>query len=286
MNIRTVRKKIKSVSNVKKITKAMELVSAIKMKKAQQKALESAPYRKSLERIIYKATAGLEKGFSPLIETTSQSNKNLYLVISSSKGLCGSFNFNLLRYLGKEISFKDNDFIIIGKKASSFINKMGGAIIADFSHVEPENAISAIFTEALEKYLSGQYRQVVLLYNRFINTLKFETTATCLLPAKLSEKLVNQETDTVVESEYLIEPSAKEIIDAVLKNLIEEKIRGAIIDSEAAEHSSRMVAMKNATDNAENVIYNLTLLRNKIRQEKITYELLDMLTAKESVESN
>jgi len=276
MNIRTIRKKIKSVSNVKKITKAMELVSAIKMKRAQQKAIESAPYRESLERIIYKATAFLEKGYSSLIETTSQSNKVLYIVISSNKGLCGSFNFNLLRFLTKEVNFKNSDFIILGRKALSLISKMGGTVIADFSHNKPEDAISAIFKEALEKYLAGQYKQVMLVFNRFINTLKFETTVTVVLPAKLS-------TQASSVSNYLIEPSAKEIVDAVLRDLVEEKIRGAIIDSEAAEHSSRMIAMKNATENAENVIYNLTLLRNKVRQEKITYELLDMVTAKESV---
>lgn len=282
MNIRSIRKKIKSVANVKKITKAMEMVSAIKMKKAQQKAIESISYRKSLEKIIYKAIYGLEKGFSPLIENVSQSNKNLYIVISSNKGLCGSFNSNLLRFLGKEIDFKDDDFITVGKKAASFISKMGGNIVADFSHTDPQNAISAIFKIALEKYLSNQYKEVVLFYNRFINTLKFESITSRLLPARLEEESIEKET----EGEYLIEPSKKEIIDAVLKNLIEEKIRGAIIDSEAAEHSSRMIAMKNASDNAENVIYNLTLLGNKIRQEKITYELLDMVTAKESVENS
>jgi len=282
MNIRAIRKKIKSVANVKKITKAMELVSAIKMKKAQQKAIESAPYRKSLEKIIYKAIYGLGKGFSPLIKNVNQSNKNLYIVISSNKGLCGSFNFNLLRFLGKEINFKDNDFITVGKKAASFISKMGGSIVSDFSHMDAQNATSAIFKTALEKYLSNEYREVILFYNRFINTLKFESATFTLLPAKLEEEVIEKET----EGDYLIEPSAKEIINAVLKNLIEEKIRGAVIDSEAAEHSSRMIAMKNATDNAENIIYNLTLLRNKIRQEKITYELLDMVSAKTSVEGN
>jgi len=282
MNIRTIRKKIKSVTNVKKITKAMELVSAIKMKKSQERALESAPYRVSLEKIIHKAIYGLEKGFSPLIESISLSNKKLYIVISSNKGLCGSFNFNLFRFINSLVNFKESDFIVVGKKATSFINRMGGKIIADFSSLDLENVVSAIFKTALERYLSHDYKEVVLVYNKFINTLRSESLSTVLLPAKLEGETMEK----VNGVDYTIEPSKEEIVEAVLKNLVEEKIRGAMADSEAAEHSSRMIAMKNATDNAENVIFNLTLLSNKIRQEKITYELLDMITAKESVGSD
>jgi len=283
MNIRTVRKKIKSVGNVKKITKAMQLVSAIKMKKAQATAVESAPYRHHLEKIIYKAVSTLDKSFSPLIENNTNSVKNLYIIITSNKGLCGSFNFNIFRYLNREIDFKNNDFITVGKKGASFVNKMGGHIIADFSVHMTSTIISPIFKEALTGFISGKYAKVILIYNRFINTLKFETLSTILLPSKI--ELPEKQEITYIKDEYLIEPGANEIIDSVLRSLIEEKIRGAIIDSEASEHSSRMIAMKNATDNATDVIYNLTLLRNKIRQEKITYELLDMITAKESVES-
>lgn len=282
MNIRQVRKKIKSVSNVKKITRAMEMVSAIKMKKAQQEAVETAPYRQYLEKIIYKTISTLRHDLSPLISNQSTSGKYLYIIISSNKGLCGSFNFNLFRKLIKDIDFKKHDFIVLGKKAAMFVNKMGGKIIADFSSLTPSLAVSPIFKETITGFLNNFYEKVYLVYNRFINTLNFETTIKLLLPTKVE---LNIETPLLIIDEYLIEPNAMEIVDAVLRSLVEEKIRGAVIDSQAAEHSSRMMAMKNATDNAEDVIYNLTLLRNKIRQEKITYELLDMITAKESVES-
>ncbi len=283
MNIRIVRKKIKSVSNVKKITKAMQLVSAIKMKKAQATAIESAPYRKHLENIIYKAVSTLDTSFSPLIENKTESKKNLYIVITSNKGLCGSFNFNLFRFLNNGVDFKNNDFITVGKKGASFVSKMGGNIVSDFSTNVISNVVSPVFTEALLGFTSGKYAKVILVYNRFINILKFETISTVLLPSKI--ELPDKPT-TKVKDEYLIEPSANKIVDSVLRSLVEEKIRGAVIDSEASEHSSRMIAMKNATENATDVIYNLTMLRNKIRQEKITYELLDMITAKESVEQN
>jgi len=281
MNIRTVRKKIKSVGNVKKITKAMQLVSAIKMKKSQLASIESAPYRTHLEKIIYKAMSTMDSGYSTLIENKGVQTKNLYIVISSNKGLCGSFNFTLFKYLNKNIDFKNSDFITLGKKGASFISKMGGKIIADYSNQPFGTAVSPIFTESLEKFTTSQYEKIILIYNKFLSTLKFETIETVLLPAKIEK---TEEQNTFIKNEYLIEPTPEEIVDSVLKSLIEEKIRGAIVDSEAAEHSSRMMAMKNATDNATDVIYNLTLLRNRIRQEKITYELLDMITAKESVE--
>lgn len=283
MNIRTVRKKIKSVGNVKKITKAMQLVSAIKMKKSQQQAQEGQPYRTHLEKIIEKMIATLDPGFSRLMEKNILTKpKDLVIFVSSNKGLCGSFNFNLFRYLIKKVDFDKSDFITIGKKGALFVGKMGRTILADFSSGPFIDSVSAVFQTALTAYLQNKYTQVILIYNKFISTLQFEPTATTLLP--VSRQLI-EAMPVEPKGEYIIEPSAATIVDSLLRSVTEEKIRGAIADSEAAEHSARMVAMKNATDNAEDVIYNLILLRNKLRQEKITYELLDMVTAKESVES-
>lgn len=284
MNIRLVRKKIKSVSNVKKITKAMQLVSGIKMKKAQQLAIEGQPYRYDLEKIIKKVVSNLDPGFSSLLSRnlTSQS-KDLIIFVSSNKGLCGSFNFNLFRFVLKNIDFKNSEFITIGKKAAGMVSRMDSKVIADFSSINSIDSVSAIFQTSLMAFVEGKYQQVKLVYNRFINTLKHEPTLTTLLPVNIEDEDDQKKSP---DNEYIVEPSPETIIDSLLRSLIEEKIRGAIIDSEAAEHSARMIAMKSATDNATDVIYNLTLLRNKIRQEKITYELLDMITAKESAESN
>ncbi len=284
MNLRILRKKIKSIANVKKITRAMQLVSAVKMKKAQQEAIETIPYRTFLEKIILKSMSQVDKAHSPLLSSKTNNNKYLYIVISSNKGLCGFFNFSIFKFINNQIDLKNTEFIVLGKKAANFISKIGGKIIADFSHINFNNAVSPIFTEALKKFLIGDYEMVFLIYNHFISATKFETIKTQLLPTTISD-IKNIETKEKI-NEYLIEPDPKTVIDEVLKNLIEEKIRGAIIESQAAEHSARMLAMKNATDNAGEIIYNLTLLRNKVRQEKITNELLDMVSAKISVESN
>lgn len=282
MNLRQVRGKIRSISNVKKITKAMQLVSAVKMRKAQQLAIEGRPYRELLESIISRVVSSVEIN-SPLLAASKKAeNKELVIFISSNKGLCGSFNVNLFRLMLKQDNLKNMDFITIGKKGASFAVTMKSNVVADFSENAPLSQVSAIFEMALSSFISGKYNKVSILYNKFISTLHSESVKEQILPVTGSE--ITRENKRGVE--YLIEPSRQELLESLLRNHVEEKIRGAIINSDAAEHSSRMIAMKNATDNANDVIYNLTLLRNKLRQQKITYELLDMITAKESVGAN
>lgn len=284
MNIRAVRKKIKSVSSVKKITGAMEMVSVIKMKKAQNAAIESKPYQENLEEIIKETTARVEEVTSVLLKKPDVNlKKELSIVISTNKGLCGSYNFNLYRFLLKNSDTENHDFIILGKKGALFLNKIGGNIVADFSMGHALNNVSAIFKLAMDGFLKNQYRQVNIFYNKFISTLSNTPVKEVLLP--ISYRTENEKVVEKKGTEFMIEPSPAELMDHLLRSYVEEKIRNCIIQAEAGEHSSRMIAMKNATENTENVIYNLTLLRNKIRQEKITNELLDMMTAKESVES-
>ncbi|MBI5127763.1 ATP synthase F1 subunit gamma [Candidatus Roizmanbacteria bacterium] len=285
MNLRQTRKKIKSVTNVKKITKAMQMISAIKMKKAQTAALEGRPYDEELKKIIYRVMPKVSEKYSPLlVNNDSLNTKKLGIVIASNKGLCGGFNMNLFRFISKNIDFKKTDMVILGKKAT-FLGRAGGNITADFSSVNPLNNISAVFNFVLEKFLKQEYKEIILFYNKFISILKIEPVMVKILPVKID--LNKEETNIKTKQvEYLIEPSPDIIIDQLLRSYVQESIKNAIIESEASEHSSRMIAMKNATDNATDVIYNLTMLRNKIRQANITNELLDMVSAKTSVEGN
>lgn len=284
MNIRQVKQKIKSVSNVKKITKAMEMVSAVKMKKAQQAAFDGKSYQDSLDLMIKDLTIKINPNFSTLLIKTpaTEIKRELSIVIASNKGLCGSFNFNLFRYFIKNSMIDNSDFIILGKKASYFINKIGGKIIADFSTGTFTDHVSAIFQLVLDGYLQNKYQRVAIYFNQFISALNSQPIKEVILPVDYDQK------DKITQSinqEYLIEPSPETVIDSLLRSWVEQKIRRAMIEAEAGEHSARMISMKQATDNASDVVYNLTMLRNKIRQEKITNELLDMMTAKESVES-
>jgi F-type H+-transporting ATPase subunit gamma len=283
MNLRQVKKKIKTIGNVKKITRAMELVAAVKMKKSQQEAIEGRPYHQTLENMIKKITAMISPDYSPLLNTNT-AEKKLGILISTNKGLCGAFNFNLFRYFVETEKNKNNEYITLGKKGAFFLNRLGAKVIADFSEGKFLLAVSAVFDLIINKFLSKECSEVSLIYNKFISPVKYIPVKEVILPLKLTDENQNQEVKKLTEN-FEIEPDPEQIIDPLLKSFIEEKIREAIISSEAGEHSARMLAMKNATDNASDLIFDLTLAGNKLRQEKITNELLDMITAKESVEN-
>jgi F-type H+-transporting ATPase subunit gamma len=288
MNFRQVKKKIKTVGNVKKITKAMQMVSAVKMKKAQRQALDGRLYREQLEVIISKAMEKIEGKYSDLLikreSNPDVESKKLYILISSNKGLCGSFNFGLLIYVFKNTNLDKDDYVVIGKKAADFLARLKCNIKADFSGQLPFiDNVSAVFSLAITGFLNGDYDEIDLVYNKFISTSKSITTKTRLLPIEdFSKYEKEKEKENILQREYIIEPSPEEIVDAVLRDLLKERIKTAIFDSEAAEHSARMLAMKNATDNATDIIYNLTLEGNKLRQASITSELLDMISALQS----
>jgi F-type H+-transporting ATPase subunit gamma len=283
MNLRTVRKKIKSVKNVRKITKAMQLISAVKMKKVVQSEVEGRIYRNTLTELISSLSGKIDTSLSPLLTKPDLiDGKDLVVYISANKGLCGAYHVNLLKYIIKHIDLKQTEFITVGSKGAQALSRFDRDIVADYSTGSPETKVTAIFTYAVESFLSGKYQSIKLLYTQYLSALRSEVKLVTLLPI-VQERSETKETS---RQEYIVEPSPQKLVDALLRSAVEEQIRGAIISSEAVEQSMRMMAMKNATDNAGDVIYSLTLIGNKIRQTKITSELLDMVTAKESVESN
>lgn len=286
MNARVVTKKIKSVTNVKKITKAMQMVSAVKMRRAQQVALEGKPYQEFLRQAIERLASGISTKDSVLLNESTTSKRNLVIVFTAQKGLCGSFNMNVMRFLIKQITLGDTDFITIGKKGAEILSQLRAKVLADFSGLEDSDSISAVFDLALSEYTKGSYKSVSVAYNKFVNTLRSDPTYEKILPFS-TESLEEQKVKSkMAEGGYMIEPDSSEIVDALLKSYIESSLRFALLQSYAGEHSARMIAMKNATDNATDVILNLTSLKNKLRQQSITNELLDMITATVSVEVN
>lgn len=283
MNIREVGKKIKSVTNVKKITYAMQMVSAVKMKKAQTAAMEAAAYQEFLERSIRRVGSSINPQYSAVLQVKNdRASKHLVIMVSSNKGLCGAFNLNLFRFYQKETEKGEHDVVVVGKKGGILSVQLGHTVAADFSSHTPLANVGALFDYVLEAYMNGTYKTVSVVYNKFISSFSVEPTMELLLPFRMDA--VTSDEDDYAHGEYAIEPDPADIIDALLKSYIEEKIRHAVMQSEAGEHSARMMAMKNATDNATEVVGSLTSLKNKLRQQKITYELLDMITAKESVE--
>lgn len=283
MNLREVKKKVKSVKNVKQITKAMQMVSAVKMRKAQQQAQEAEPYRVHLEQAIQKIVGDVTPDDSPLLQGQKEKNgKNLYIIVSANKGLSGAFLPGLYRKILSTCNVPKDDFITLGKKGTLFLASLNGDVIADYTAAHLTMQTSAVLHMAIEKFLSGMYGEVHVVYNKFISTMRSEPTIEKMLPI---DGLLDTQQETHTLDMYRIEPTPQEIIDSVLRDYLETKLRTAIMSSEAAEHSARMIAMKSATDNAQEVIESLTSTANKLRQERITNELLDMITAKESVET-
>ncbi|MCX6793550.1 MAG: ATP synthase F1 subunit gamma [Candidatus Gottesmanbacteria bacterium] len=281
-NIRLIKNRIKSAKSIAQITKAMEMVSASKMRKAQQQALSGKLYAQKIRDMVFALAARTDITNHPLLRPPlADIRKRLVILMSTNKGLCGGLNISLLRFLMKEYpSFDNLEFVSLGKKGTTFITQMHGVLKADFSDkvpfVDSVPAINQLLTEA---FLSGRVAGVDIVYNEFVSALKQIPRKKPLLPLTLSGLPEGE-----IGPEFLIEPSVSEVFEALLPHYLENQVRDAVLQADASEHSARMVAMRNATDNALSFMEELTLVYNKARQEKITYEISDMVTARLATE--
>jgi len=280
-NTRDIRRRIKSVKNTAQITKAMQMVAASKMRKAQQLAIDGRPYAQLLNRISSALSEVTFDEKHPLLEHRPV-KKELVIIVSTDKGLCGALNTNLLREAAKFDPAKTL-FITAGKKAAQWAARSKREMIADFHLKDTPSFLEtkAISRMAIEKFLDGTVDKVTLLMTRFVNTLTQVPFAFELLP--VSPLPANQETvDKIHEQgpmDVTFEPNAPAVLDALLPYYAHFAVYRAVVEARAAEHSARMVAMKNATDNAKQLIKDLTLEYNKVRQAAITTELLEITTA-------
>lgn len=283
-NIRLIKRRIKSAKNIAQITKAMELVAASKMKRAQLQALSGKLYAQKIFETVLRLSARITSSAHPLLTRPEKpTGRRLVVLISTNKGLCGGLNTNLFRYLlATYPHMEHNDFLTVGKKGSSFVTNIGATLKADFSESASLITIVPALTEMITtQYLEGHADGVDLVFSEFLSVLKQAPRKKIILPLTL-ESMETHEAQKAVE--FLIEPSVDEVFNALLPHYLENQIRDAILQAEASEHSARMVAMRNATDNAMGLMGELTLLYNKARQEKITYEISDMVTARLAVE--
>jgi len=279
-NIRLIKRRIRVAANISQITKAMEMVAASKMKKAQEAALASKPYAEKISQVV-SGLAGkvkIDGEEFPLFWQNLSSSKVLVVLISTNKGLCGGLNSNLFRYLKNWLpKAEEADFITLGKKGKLFILRTGRKLIADFSENPFLENVGAIINLVVSEYLKKEYREVWLVYNNFISILNQVPVRERILPIGALE---TRETDL---TDILIEPDVKSLLNALLPYYLELKVRKAIQEAIASEHSARMMAMKAAYDNALELISALTLEYNKMRQQLITYEIADIVTAREAI---
>jgi F-type H+-transporting ATPase subunit gamma len=278
-----IRRRIRSVKNTAQITKAMQMVAASKMRKSQAAALSGRPYQEALFRVLAALRGKVDPQASPLlVERTVR--RELILVISSDKGLCGALNTNLFREL-TAIDAVDPSFIAIGRKAVQFLIRTRRNLLADFQVSEIPNTreVRPIANFCAERFLSGEVDRVRVVYSKFVNTLIQQATAVNLLPASSEELLGEEKGEKLQSGEFLFEPSEHGVLSAIVPHYITFQIYQMILDARASEHSARMVAMKNATDNAKQLVKDLTLHYNKVRQASITTELLEIASAQLSV---
>lgn len=275
------RRRIKSVKNTSQITKAMQMVAAAKMRKAQAAALAGGPYQEMLARVLA-ALKGRVDPTSHRLLAVRPVKKELVAIFSTDKGLCGALNSNLFRELSK-VDKANAEFVASGKKAVQFLARTKRNLIADYElsdspHFSEVRPIAKFISD---RFTSGEADQVRILYPRFVNTLNQEPVLRTLLPIPVEELGITGEQGP--EGEVLFEPDVQSVLDAILPHYISFQLFQMVLNARASEHSARMVAMKNATDNAKQLIKDLTLHYNKIRQENITTEILEITTAQLSV---
>ena len=283
-NTRDIRRRIKSIRSTAQITKAMQMVAASKMRKAQQHALAGRPYAELMNKVLVSLQKRTNPGLHPLLEIRPV-KKELVLIISTDKGLCGGLNTNLFREVTNFDQTK-TAFVVSGKKARQFVARTKRELLADFELKDSPSFVESkpLSKFCLEKFLRREVDKVSVLYTHFINTISQRAVVQTLLPISSFDLPKGASTDESTQDldpmlGYVFEPRAEELLGFVLPYYIQFQVFQMILDARASEHSARMVAMKNATDNAEQFIKDLTLEYNKMRQAGITTELLEIATA-------
>ena len=283
-NTQEIRRRIKSIRNTAQITKAMQMVAASKMRKAQQHALAGRPYATLMNKVLVSLQQRTDPRAHPLLEIRPV-QKELVIIISTDKGLAGALNTNLFRE-ASHFEASKSVFVVTGRKARQFVTRTKRELLADF---ELKDAPSFVETKviakfATEAFLKREVDKVTVLYTQFINTINQRPVLRTLLPISnfdlpKGESAEGAREDVDVMATYVFEPNAEAVLDIMLPYYLQYQVFQMILDARASEHSARMVAMKNATDNAKQFIKDLTLEYNKMRQASITTELLEIATA-------
>jgi F-type H+-transporting ATPase subunit gamma len=274
-----VRNKIKSVRSTQKITKAMQMVAASKMRRTQERMRQGRPYAEKIRKMIgHLANSNPE--YRHVYMTEREVKRVGYVVVSTDKGLCGGLNVNLFRALVKALQeWKtrgvDAEFALIGNKAASFFRSYGGQVNAMLNNVGDRPSVESLvggIRVMLEAYAQGKIDRLFIATNRFVNTMSQQAVIQQLLPLEPA-------TDDELKHrwDYLYEPDARDLIEGLVTRFIESQVYQSVIENHACEQAAKMVAMKNATENAEQMIDSLTLLYNNVRQAAITQEISEIV---------
>lgn len=288
-NIKDLKKRIKSTKNTFKITSAMKLVSAAKLSKIQGKITGFKPYSLELDNTV-RTVAALASGYNhDFLKENSENKKSILLVISSDKGLCGSYNSQLFKTVKKHLAAtaEDTKVYFVGKKVRDLLvkEKINSGKTFTFEKQEPSFSEAKMIAQELASlFTSGEVGKVYLAYNSFVSAIEFQSEVKRILPFGVE----NSDKEKLKEEfpfDFIYEPSANEILDELIPEVLNTTLYTALLDAIASEHGSRMTSMENASKNCKEMIRKLTLKMNKLRQAAITTELIEVVSGAESLNS-
>jgi F-type H+-transporting ATPase subunit gamma len=283
-NLKDIKRRIGSVKNTQQITKAMKLVAAAKLRRAQESVMASRPYSQKVAEVMESVAVRSREESHPLLRRTAPENI-LIIVMSGDKGLCGPFNTNVLKAVSAVISANEGkgvSLLIAGRKGVDFFRRREAKIlkvILDYGKKLGYDLAGEIAEGATEEFLAGRVDRVYMVYNRFRNVVVQIPTTVSLLPVAVSKR--DEHAPPPVDYEY--EPSGAEILNEIIKRYIESQIYQALLESAASENGARMTAMDAATKNAKEMIDKLTLTYNRARQAAITTEIIEVVTGADAI---
>ncbi len=283
-----IRTQIGSIKNTQKITRAMEMVAAAKMRKAQDRMLASRPYAEKMRQVIGHLALAHPEQKHPFMERREVKSVG-YIIVSSDRGLCGGLNNNLFRSLVKEVKVLQEQgrgvkYCLVGNKAVAFFSRVGGEVLAQATHLGDAPHIEDLVGTVkvmLDAYTDGEVDEVRIAYNRFVNTMTQDPTVEQLVPLPVADE--EERNKLKHHWDYIYEPDAREVLEDLLGRYVESLVYQAVVENGACEQSARMVAMKAASDNAGSLIDELELVYNKARQAAITQEISEIVSGAAAV---
>ena len=283
--LRAIRKRIKSAKNIQQITKAMRMVAAAKLRKAQERILASRPYAIKIQEVISELVSGTDITSYPLLNENKDVEKEALILITSDKGLCGSFNSNLIKEGLLKLKENSNiNLILIGKKGLDFFKRFNREIEL-FKYNDKRISwfdIEEIGNLVINNFLNKKYKKVTLINSEFQTSLLQKIVKKVILPVSFE---FSQQDKSGIKRDFIYEPNEREVLLSLIEKYIKSNIYRAILETQASEHGVRMVAMEMATNNAGEMIKSLTLIANKVRQASITKEILEIVGGAEAIKA-
>jgi F-type H+-transporting ATPase subunit gamma len=284
--LKVIRKRISSVRNTQQITKAMKMVSAAKLRRAQDAAVQARPYAEKMAELLRNVASRVSSGAHPLLQ--SREEKKIHLVVfTSDRGLCGGYNANLIRaaeaFMRERAGEKEIQLTLVGRKGAEYFRRRRANIAeryTDFLYKAPEELAAEIAQKLTGRFVNGEADAVYILYSRFRSALSQVPTLEKLLPVALA---ATGEENAEQQTEYLYEPGIQQLLASLLPCIVDVTMQRALLEATASEHGARMTAMDSASSNAAKMIGSLTLQMNRARQASITRELMEIVGTAEAL---